>query len=184
MHGSACVRGKKPNLQRQEQFPCKKQQQSLVFDLGQLVATPGALASLAKAGQTPLDFLSKPRMRRLGRHRRRRPEGERTRPQTRLSASQQLPHERRRTKSGLSPKRPFRNHRSFARRILIQPQEEKKEKSKMNTALAMNTGNAVPLVASLVQDIPLHRIRESKTNPRRQFDEIKLADPTSASMAS
>ena len=46
----------------------------------------------------------------------------------------------------------------------------------MNTALAVNTGNAVPLVASLVQDIPLHRIRESKTNPRRQFDEVKLAD--------
>ena len=29
-----------------------------LFSLGQLVATPGALASLAKAGQTPLDFLS------------------------------------------------------------------------------------------------------------------------------
>ena len=30
-----------------------------LFSLGQLVATPGALASLAKAGQTPLDFLSR-----------------------------------------------------------------------------------------------------------------------------
>jgi ParB family chromosome partitioning protein len=46
----------------------------------------------------------------------------------------------------------------------------------MNTALAVNTGNAVPLVASLVQDIPLNRIQESKTNPRRQFDEVKLAE--------
>ena len=29
---------------------------------------------------------------------------------------------------------------------------------------------------SLVQDIPLSRIQESKTNPRRQFDEAKLAE--------
>jgi len=33
--------------------------QKALFSLGQLVATPGALASLAKAGQTPLDFLSR-----------------------------------------------------------------------------------------------------------------------------
>lgn len=30
-----------------------------LFSLGQLVATPGALAALAKTGQTPLDFLSR-----------------------------------------------------------------------------------------------------------------------------
>ena len=30
-----------------------------LFNPGQLVATPGALAALAKAGQTPLDFLSR-----------------------------------------------------------------------------------------------------------------------------
>ena len=30
-----------------------------LFNLGQLVATPGALAALTKAGQTPLDFLSR-----------------------------------------------------------------------------------------------------------------------------
>ncbi len=29
---------------------------------------------------------------------------------------------------------------------------------------------------SSVQDIPLHRIQESKTNPRRTFDETKLAE--------
>jgi ParB family chromosome partitioning protein len=46
----------------------------------------------------------------------------------------------------------------------------------MNTAIAVNAGNAVPFIASLVQDIPLNRIRESKTNPRRQFDEVKLAE--------
>lgn len=34
-------------------------QKKPLFHLGQLVATPGALAALAKAGQTPLDFLSR-----------------------------------------------------------------------------------------------------------------------------
>lgn len=30
-----------------------------LFPLGQIVATPGALAALEKAGQTPLDFVSR-----------------------------------------------------------------------------------------------------------------------------
>jgi hypothetical protein len=30
-----------------------------LFDLGQLVATPGALAALEKSGQSPVDFLSR-----------------------------------------------------------------------------------------------------------------------------
>jgi hypothetical protein len=30
-----------------------------LFSLGQIVATPGALAALAKAGQTPLEFLAR-----------------------------------------------------------------------------------------------------------------------------
>ena len=30
-----------------------------LFDVGSLVSTPGALAALAKSGQTPLDFLSR-----------------------------------------------------------------------------------------------------------------------------
>ena len=30
-----------------------------LFDLGQLVATPGALAALDKSGQSPMDFLSR-----------------------------------------------------------------------------------------------------------------------------
>jgi hypothetical protein len=29
------------------------------FDLGQIVATPGALIALAEAGQTPLEFISR-----------------------------------------------------------------------------------------------------------------------------
>src|SRR5437879_1740014 len=35
---------------------------------------------------------------------------------------------------------------------------------------------AVPTVVSSIQDIPLGKIRESKTNPRRFFDEAKLAE--------
>jgi hypothetical protein len=33
--------------------------QQPLFSLGQLVATPGALAALGKAGQTPLEFLAR-----------------------------------------------------------------------------------------------------------------------------
>jgi ParB family transcriptional regulator, chromosome partitioning protein len=53
---------------------------------------------------------------------------------------------------------------------------QKKEKKKMNTAVAIEPSNTVPPVVSSVQEIPLQHIRESKTNPRRQFDEAKLAE--------
>src|SRR6202007_2161746 len=46
----------------------------------------------------------------------------------------------------------------------------------MNTAIAVNASNTNPPVMSLVQDIPLNRIQESKTNPRRTFDEAKPAE--------
>ncbi len=46
----------------------------------------------------------------------------------------------------------------------------------MNTAIAVNTSNTVPPVVSSLQDIPLNRIQESKTNPRRTFDEAKLSE--------
>ena len=46
----------------------------------------------------------------------------------------------------------------------------------MNTAVTVNASNPVPPVVSSVQDIPLNRIQESKTNPRRTFDEAKLAE--------
>jgi ParB family transcriptional regulator, chromosome partitioning protein len=46
----------------------------------------------------------------------------------------------------------------------------------MNTAMAVNASKAVAPFVSLVQDIPLDRIQESKTNPRRTFDETKLAE--------
>jgi hypothetical protein len=37
----------------------QKTERKPLFDLGQLVATPGALAVLEKAGQSPLEFLSR-----------------------------------------------------------------------------------------------------------------------------
>jgi hypothetical protein len=58
MHRSALREGKKPNLQRSA-IPMQETTKEALFSLGQIVATPGALATLAKAGQTPLDFLSR-----------------------------------------------------------------------------------------------------------------------------
>ena len=46
----------------------------------------------------------------------------------------------------------------------------------MNTVLEVNTTHAIPPAVSGMQDIPLVHIQESKTNPRRQFDEGKLAE--------
>ncbi len=46
----------------------------------------------------------------------------------------------------------------------------------MSTAVAVEVSNTVPPVVSSVQEIPLRNIQESKTNPRRQFDEAKLAE--------
>jgi hypothetical protein len=46
----------------------------------------------------------------------------------------------------------------------------------MNTAVAVEPSNTVPPLVSSVQEIPLRNIQESKTNPRRQFDEAKLAE--------
>jgi ParB family chromosome partitioning protein len=47
---------------------------------------------------------------------------------------------------------------------------------KMNTATAVNTSKNIPPAVSSVQEVPLQHIQESKTNPRRQFDESKLAE--------
>jgi hypothetical protein len=37
----------------------QKTERKPLFDFGQLVATPGALAALEKSGQSPMDFLSR-----------------------------------------------------------------------------------------------------------------------------
>jgi ParB family transcriptional regulator, chromosome partitioning protein len=46
----------------------------------------------------------------------------------------------------------------------------------MNATMVATGTKAVPPVVSSIQDIPLAKIRESKTNPRRIFDEAKLAE--------
>ena len=46
----------------------------------------------------------------------------------------------------------------------------------MNATIVASGTKAVPPVVSSIQDIPLAKIRESKTNPRKQWDESKLAE--------
>jgi hypothetical protein len=46
----------------------------------------------------------------------------------------------------------------------------------MNATMAASGTKSVPPVVSAIQDIPIAKIRESKTNPRRSFDETKLAE--------
>jgi ParB family transcriptional regulator, chromosome partitioning protein len=46
----------------------------------------------------------------------------------------------------------------------------------MNATMLVSDTKAVPPAVSSIQDIPLAKIRESKTNPRRLFDEAKLAE--------
>jgi hypothetical protein len=41
----------------------------------------------------------------------------------------------------------------------------------MNATMVASGMKAVPLVVSSIQDIPIGKILESKTNPRRFFDE-------------
>lgn|SRR5690348_4864859 len=46
----------------------------------------------------------------------------------------------------------------------------------MNATMVASGTKAAPPVVSSIQEIPLAKIRESKTNPRRFFDEAKLAE--------
>src|ERR1700719_1679080 len=46
----------------------------------------------------------------------------------------------------------------------------------MNATMVASGTKVVPPVVSSIQDIPLGKIRESKTNPRRFFDETRLAE--------
>src|SRR2546430_11121176 len=46
----------------------------------------------------------------------------------------------------------------------------------MSTTIVASEVKAVPPVIFSIQDIPLETIRESKTNPRTQFDQSKLAE--------
>ena len=46
----------------------------------------------------------------------------------------------------------------------------------MNATMSAGTASAIPSVVFSVREIPLDKICESKTNPRREFDETKLAE--------
>jgi ParB family transcriptional regulator, chromosome partitioning protein len=46
----------------------------------------------------------------------------------------------------------------------------------MTTLLETNANSSAPSTMSAMQDIPIKHIQESKTNPRRQFDETQLAE--------
>jgi ParB family transcriptional regulator, chromosome partitioning protein len=46
----------------------------------------------------------------------------------------------------------------------------------MTTVLETNSNSSMPSHLSAMQDIPLNQIQESTTNPRRQFDDVKLAE--------
>ena len=46
----------------------------------------------------------------------------------------------------------------------------------MTSAVVVNKIETITPIALLAQDIPLSRIKESRTNPRREFDETKLSE--------
>ena len=46
----------------------------------------------------------------------------------------------------------------------------------MSTTMVASEAIAVPPVVSSIQEISLEKIHESKTNPRSQFDQAKLAE--------
>jgi hypothetical protein len=51
--------GSKSQIHKKEISEMQETERKPLFDLGQLVATPGALAALEKAGQNAMEFLSR-----------------------------------------------------------------------------------------------------------------------------
>src|SRR5579863_5910978 len=58
MHRSAVPVRQEPKF-KSRSIVMQQTERKPLFDLGQLVATPGALAALEKSGQNPIDFLSR-----------------------------------------------------------------------------------------------------------------------------
>ncbi len=58
MRGLSRAFGDKSPIQKQENFKQQTERKPL-FDLGQLVVTPGALTALEKTGQNAMEFLSR-----------------------------------------------------------------------------------------------------------------------------
>src|SRR5207302_1611154 len=117
-----------------------------------------------------------PRQPRVGRFVRRGPEGKRLQPRARVPALERLPHTRWRQAVDYHGVRPLCDHTLAARRILIRTISRKGEEKEMSTTMVASEVKAVPPVVSSIQDIPLEKICESKTNPRTQFDPTKLAE--------
>jgi hypothetical protein len=59
MHRAAAPLGSKDQIQQRSNAVMQKVTKQPLFDLGQLVATPGALAALEKTGQNAMEFLSR-----------------------------------------------------------------------------------------------------------------------------
>ena len=61
------------------------------------------------------------------------------------------------------------NFYAFATRRVLGPNKflKKRRLKQMNATMVASGTKAVPPVVSSIQDIPLAKIRESKTNPRR-----------------
>jgi hypothetical protein len=70
------------------------------------------------------------------------------------------------------------NYHAFATRRILGPNKflRKRRKREMNATMVASGTKVVSSVVSSIQDIPLAKIRESKTNPRRVFDDTKLAE--------
>src|SRR5437016_11949591 len=95
MHRSLrCLRSKEPKPTKGV-FPMQQLSKQPAFELGQIVATPGALAALKKSGQQPGEFLTR-HVNREWRFVRRGPQGKRLQPRARVPALERLPNKRRR----------------------------------------------------------------------------------------
>jgi len=137
------------------------------FELGQIVATPGALAALKKAGQQPGEFLTRHVNREWGdlSDEDRKENGQ---PRARVPALERLPHTSWRQVVDYHGIGPFCDQ-AFATRRVLGPNKflRKRRLEEMNATMIASGTKAVPPPVSSIQDIPLAKIRESKTNLRR-----------------
>src|SRR5580704_8376626 len=99
MHRSALREGQKTKPSKECNSHARNNEQSLVFTWSACCHTRRSGFS-SQSRTNPARLSVEARMRRLGRHRQRGPEGERTRPKTRIPATQQLSHERGRKNLG------------------------------------------------------------------------------------
>ena len=137
------------------------------FELGQIVATPGALAALKKSGQQPGEFLTRHVNREWGD----------LDDEDRRENEYSLEHGFRllsayKTNAGdrlWIITEADRSVTTFAPRRILDPQiSGKRRQIEMNATMVASGTKAVPPVVSSIRDIPLAKIRESKTNPRRR----------------